>query len=101
MKRVIVIVMLAIILAMLMSRRENLTPKCPVGKELIGSLCYSTCSPGYAPGGTGSCWMATCPADKPGTDGTRCCKQDRYGLLMTSACVPRTQVRQSSSPTWV
>ena len=97
MKRVIVIVLLAIILAMLMSRRENLTPQCPAGKELIGGLCYTPCPAGTVANGP-TCKTNTCPAGKIDM-GTNCCARNKYGQFVN--CTAKISIRTGLSPKMV
>ena len=101
MKRVIVIVLLSIILAMLMSRRENLTPKCDAGWTPMGGLCMGPCPAGYVADG-GMCKMDSCPADRnilhPSI--TQCCKSTKpafgtYGPTVYKDCLNKTQMRPS------
>ena len=103
MKRVIVIVLLAIILAMLMSRRENLTPKCPAGKELIAGLCYSACPTGFNKSSSSAltCERTSCPPDKPVNTGASymgCCKSYKNGLPYS--CSASLAQRTVTPPTW-
>jgi hypothetical protein len=80
MKRVIVIVLLAIILAMLMSRRENLTPKCPAGYTQMGMTCIGACPAGTTKRYDNKCKLNACPADKfENLD--RCCKNVKNQLM--------------------
>ena len=73
MKRVIVIVLLAIILAMLTHRRENLSA-CPAG--------YRT--------GAKVCELSGCP-DRRVSNGDQCCyKTTGKGSVRWSGCMPKS-----------
>ena len=91
MKRVIVIVLLAIILAMLMSRRENLTAKKCSG-QMIGNKCYTSCPPGYRADGT-KCIIGVCPANKKNDIGDGCCRKNNLGHFVD--CIAKTATRPS------
>jgi hypothetical protein len=97
MKRVIVIVLLAIILAMLVSRRENLTPKCPTGKELVGGLCYTPCPAGTVANGP-TCRITTCPTGKIDM-GVNCCARNKYNQFVN--CTPKVSMRAGFAPQMV
>ena len=97
MKRVIVIVLLAIILAMLMSRRENLTPQCDAGYTLGSGRCLGPCPAGYVADSI-MCKMNSCPAGKIDS-GVSCCDRNKYSSLVN--CMGKLVFRPSKAPKMV
>lgn len=97
MKRVIVIFLLSIILAMLMSRRENLTPKCLPGYTLNGMTCMGPC-PGGAVAEGATCKTNTCPAGKVSV-AANCCAKSKNGQFVN--CTPKFNMRAMMAPKMV